>query len=118
MAPKRTRKQKRIRGGEIQFEYGGENMEANRAVPIISNYVPLKAHTNYHSSNIQTIHHVLPTKQHAPVSQVQRAALTQAFVNPAKPTKVNTYRSANKKQAHKLNHYLARNSGTRKLFRK
>lgn len=115
MAPKRTRKQRRVRGGEIQFEYGGENIEANRAIPIISNYAPLKAHANYRSGNVQTIHRVLPTKQHAQVAQLQRPMLTQSI---AKPVKVNAYRSADKKQAHKLNHFLARNTGTRKLFRK
>ena len=95
---------KRGGGNQAIIEYGGENY--NMPISMNSSYSPQKFTRNY--SNVQQRNFSLPNKKTAKVGSYQHMA--QAFPSAEHHIGPN--------QARRKTHFLARNTGTRILFRK
>jgi hypothetical protein len=109
------------RVGGATIEYGGENIQPDMAVGYSSNYKPSRVHQNYRRNNVRTLKQVRPNKQlftPTSVNSIAQMNFARKLKLPNPNTLKNYYYNSNKKQSHPLQHFLARNTGTRKLFRR
>jgi hypothetical protein len=105
------------RVGGATIEYGGENIQPEMAVGYFSNYKPSRVHQNYRRNNVRTLKQVRPNKQSFKPTSVVSSSAAQNLKLANRKT-LNNYHKSNMKQSRPLQHFLARNTGTRKLFRR